>query len=105
MSAILERLEARARTLDEAAAGQGEISLLRAAVWLEGRYAASTRKPLCEAIALHYLLLARLREVHAQPGLADRYRRRAEAWAAHAELGVCSAAFATSFAESRRRLT
>lgn len=89
-----ERLQRRAFGLRRVAAGQGEACLLRAAVWLEGRYTPATRRETSEAIALHYLLLAQLREVHVQPGLADRYRRTAEAWAAHAELGVCSRVFA-----------
>lgn len=90
----LRKLERRAFWRRRAAATVGERCLLRATVWLEGRYSVAARREFSEAIALHYLLLSQLREVHAQPGLAERYRRTAEAWAAHAELGLCSEVFA-----------
>jgi hypothetical protein len=80
-------LLARARALAELAAERSESQLLCAAVWLELRAAAHACSGTSERIALHYLLLAEHPDVLGQPGLAQRYERRAWWWADHAERG------------------
>ena len=77
----------RAGSLREAAAREPEPTLLRAAVWLEGRAQRSGDPALSLEAALHYLVLAEHPEVLAQTGLAERYLAKADAWlqrAAHA---------------------